>query len=232
MRHPLLLAHIVATLDIISQGRALLAVGVGGATPEWSQVGVEPSRRARRLEEAVTVMKQLWTQPSVSFQGRHFQLQDVSMELKPVQPSGVPVWFACHLQSRSEAQYRRAATLGDGYISIRESPQDYAQVTEKVHQYARQAGRDPQALESAFYLTVNMQTQEDSAREEGIAFLQQYYGAVRGLEGMVFGRPEAVVSRMRDYAQAGARHIIVRFASFDQMPQLETFRQEVLPSFL
>ncbi|MBI4234522.1 MAG: LLM class flavin-dependent oxidoreductase [Chloroflexi bacterium] len=235
LRHPVLLAHAVATLDVLSRGRTVLALGVGGAASEslqreWLTVGVLPQQRVRRLEEGVAVMRRLWAGSSASFQGRHFQLQEVTLEPRPWQRPGVPLWFACHLRSGSEAQYRRAGILGDGVMSIREGPEEYAQVLEKVRVYARGAGRDPAALETAFYLTVNLGLDEGKAREEALEFLRRYYGVGRPEPGMVFGRPEAVVSLIQRYAQAGARHVIVRFASFEGMKQLETFGREVLPA--
>ncbi|HED04286.1 MAG TPA: LLM class flavin-dependent oxidoreductase, partial [Candidatus Fraserbacteria bacterium] len=127
MRHPLLLAQAAHTLDLISQGRLVLAVGVGGAfneaqRREWQAVGVEPSRRAQRLEELVYLLKRLGSEEQVSFRGQHFKLDSVHLEPRPIRRGGVPILLACHLRAGQEAQFRRAAELGDGLISISETP--------------------------------------------------------------------------------------------------------------
>ena len=104
LRHPVLMAHVVGSLDLISRGRAVLAVGVGGAfneaqQREWMAAGVTPSRRATRLEELVEIVKRLSAGETVSYKGRHFTLDSVSMEPRPVQRGGVPVLIACHWES-------------------------------------------------------------------------------------------------------------------------------------
>lgn len=237
LHQPVPLAQAVATLDILSGGRMTLGVGVGGVftegqRKEWLAVGMQPAQRAGRLEEIVTLLKRLWAEPGVTYRGRYFTLEDVTLEPRPVQRPGVPIWIACHYRTGSEAQYRRAALLGDGYISITDSPDEYAEVGRKVRQYAREAGRDPTALDSAFYMTVNVNHDEAKAQEEANAFILSYYGLnFWGGRWGPFGPPEKIISRIREYVQAGARTVILRFASFEQLKQLENFVSEVLPAF-
>lgn len=236
MRHPVLLAHALATLDVLSGGRAVLAAGVGGVFTEeqrreWHAAGVNPRERAGRLEEISQIVKKLWTEDKVTFRGRYFTLENATMELKPVQRGGIPLLLACHLHTGTPAQYRRAARYADGIISITDSPAEFAQVAEKVAAYAREEGRDPASLDVAFYMTVNINRNEEKAREEARAFIMQYYGLDFWKERWgPYGRPEAVVQRIREFAQVGTRHIIVRFASFDQQAQFQAFRNEVLPA--
>lgn len=237
LRHPVLLAHAIGTLDLISGGRAVLALGVGGAfnedqRREWAAVGVNPSRRAGRFEELIKVVKQLGTGEAVSYVGGHFSLDSVRIEPAPVQGGGVPILVACHWRAGRDEQFRRAARLGDGFISISDSPGEYAQVVEKVRRYAGEAGKDFEKMESAFYMTVNLGPDGHQAREEATRYLTAYYGAdIWGDRWGPFGPPEQTVERIRQYAGAGAGTLIVRFASFDQERQLETFLKEVAPTF-
>ena len=235
LRHPVLLAHAVGTLDIISKGRAVLAVGVGGnfneeQRREWLAAGVKPSQRAHRLEELVEIVKRLGSGETVSFAGHHFNLDSVSMD--PVQGRGVPILIACHWRAGLDAQFRRAARLGDGFMSISDSPEEYSRVAEKVRTYAGEEGKDFNRMESAFYMTVNLTGDERKAAEETDRFLMTYYGGkiIRDHWGP-FGPPERTVERIRQYAQAGAGTIVVRFASFDQQAQLDTFLRDVAPAF-
>ncbi len=236
LRHPVLMAHVVGSLDLISRGRAVLAVGVGGAfneaqQREWMAAGVTPSRRATRLEELVEIVKRLSAGETVSYKGRHFTLDSVSMEPRPAQRGGVPVLIACHWRAGRDAQFRRAARLGDGFISISDTPEEYALVLGKVRDYAHEGGRTFDEMEAAFYMTVNLRKDRQKAVEEAENYLMMYYGAnIWGDRWGPFGHPEATVERIRQYARAGAGTIIVRFASFDQEGQLDTFLREVVPA--
>ncbi|MEE9284917.1 MAG: LLM class flavin-dependent oxidoreductase, partial [Dehalococcoidia bacterium] len=237
LRHPVLLAQTVATLDIISGGRTVLGVGVGGAfTPEmrqeWLAATVPPSQRAGRLEETLTLLRRLWTEPAVTFHGRHFHLDDVALEPKPAQRSGVPILIACHQRAGVEAQFRRVAALGDGYISITDSPQQYAETARAVKRYALEEGREFRTMEAVFYMTVNLHADKDRAEDEANAYLLQYYGVNHwGDRWGPFGPPSAVVAAMKSYVAAGAGTIILRFASFDPLSQLSAFAREVMPAF-
>ena len=237
LRHPVLLAQAVATLDVISKGRAVLAVGVGGAfidaqQREWLAAGTTPSKRTGRLEELVSIVRRLGAGETVTQQGRHFDLDSVKMEPLPVQPSGVPILMACHWRAGKEAQFKRAARLGDGFISISDTPEEYARVAEKVRMYAGEEGRDFDQMESVFYMTVNLKQDRAAAREDAEKYLLNYYGAnIWGDRWGPFGPPEETVRRIQEYVAAGAGTVIVRFASSDQEAQLDTFLAEVVPEF-
>ena len=235
LRHPVTLAHAVSTLDLISEGRTVLAVGVGGAfnteqSQEWLNAGVEPSHRATRLEEVVSILRGLVRGEEITCHGRHFDLDSVSIGLKSPQAGGVPILIACHWRAGEEAQFRRAATLGDGFISISDYPDEYALVSEKVRGYAIEDGRSFDGMEAAFYMTVNLDRDAQRATDEADSYLHLYYGMnIWGDRWGPYGPPELTVERIQRYAQSGAGTIIVRFASFEQEKQLETFLSKVVP---
>ncbi len=237
LRHPVLLAHTLGTLDLISGGRTILGMGVGGAfneaqRREWLAAGVDPSQRARRLEELVQIVRRLGAGEEVSFDGHHFKLNSVRMEPRPVQQSGVPILIACHWRAGREQQFRRAARLGNGFISISDTPEEYAKSAERVRTYAAEEGKRPEQLQSAFYMTVNLGEDQRKATAEAERYLTTYYGVnIWGDRWGPFGPPQWTVERIGQYSQAGAGTIIVRFASFDQEGQLDTFLREVAPTF-
>ncbi len=238
LRHPVLLAQTMATLDLISKGRLVIGAGVGGAfndeqRREWRAAGVLPGRRTSRLEEIVQVVRELGSGKPVTFSGKHFSLDQVVMEPRTVQPAGVPILLASHWRAQQEAQMARAARLGNGLISISDTPEEYSQLVQRVRAIAAGLGRDPDRFETAFYLTVNLGQDSSTAEAEAGEFLTRYYGAnIWGTRWGPFGDPERVRERMAEYVEAGAQTLVVRFASFEPERQLETFLDRVAPAFL
>ena len=234
LRHPVSLAQAAGTVDLISGGRLVLGVGVGGAfndaqRREWWNAGVDPATRASRFEEVVSVARRLMAGEAVTHRGRHFELEDVSVE--PVSPQGgVPVLVACHWRANVERQFHRAAEFGDGYISISDYPDEFVKVGEKIRSQSEQLGRDAARTEAAFYVTVNLNDDEEAAAEEADRFLRGYYGInIWGDRWGPYGPAERAAERIRRYASAGADTVIVRFASFDQPGQMRIFLERVVP---
>lgn len=238
LRHPVLLAQTMATVDLISQGRLIIAAGVGGAfnreqQQEWENAGVASSRRASRLEEMVQILKGLGSSQPLTFSGKHFHLDAVRMQPQPVQPGGVPVLLACHWNGRArDVQMARAARLGDGVISISDTPDEFAQMVKQVRGLAGELGRDPEELEAVMYLTVNLDQDVSRAEAEAEKFLTGYYGAeIWGSRWGPFGDHRRVADRLAAYVEAGAQTLVVRFASFEPERQLDIFLEKVAPSF-
>jgi probable F420-dependent oxidoreductase len=113
LRHPTVVAKTATTVDLISRGRLTLGVGVGGEyAKEFEACGIDVHERGRRVDESIVVMRRLWRESKVTHKGRFFAFTDVTMEPRPAQPGGPPVWIG----GRSEAAQRRAGLLGDGYL--------------------------------------------------------------------------------------------------------------------
>ena len=244
LRHPVLLAQMAGTVDLISGGRLQLGVGVGGAfnamqQAEWRNAQVNQRTRAPRLEEMLQVIKGLGAGQPYSFSGRHFELDEVVMEPTPVQPGGVPVYLGVHWHGRGdgqgaqrERQARRAARFSDGVISISATPNEFIEMNDTVRGYCDEYGRSPGEMSSVMYLTVNLD--EDVARGEAEAedWLLGYYGAnIWGDRWGPFGDAERTRERIHAYAEAGADQIVVRFATYRQEEQMQTFLEQVAPDF-
>ncbi len=236
LRHPVQLAQMAATVDTISGGRLILGAGVGGAfnaaqQQEWLNVGVKPSQRARRFEEVLEITNGLTCGEEVTFEGRHFNYDGVSVQPRAVQPNGVPFLVACHWRAGRERQFQRAAKLGAGFMSISDYPDEYSRVVDRVRGYTAEYGGDPESPEATFYMTVNLREDETAAAEEADTFLHQYYGSnIWGDRWGPFGNPQKVAERIAQYHEAGAQTIIVRFASFEQERQLDTFLNDIVPT--
>ena len=237
LRHPVLLAQTAATVDLISRGRLVIGAGVGGAfneeqVREWQTAGVPHRQRAGRLEEVVQVMQRLGAGQPVTFSGRYYTLDEVVMEPRPVQPGGVPILLAAHGRAKKDAQIARVARLGNGVMSISDTPQEYGELVHRVRDTAAREGRDPSRLESAFYMTVNIDNDSAQAELEANDYLTRYYGAnIWGSRWGPFGPAESVAARIAEYADAGAETVVVRFASFQPERQLATFLEQVAPAF-
>lgn len=108
---PYQLARTLATADLVSGGRITMAVGVGWLKEEFDILGVDWTKRGGRTDEAMTVLRTLWSDPHPEFHGEHFNLPPVTFQPKPVQPGGPPLFVA----GLSKPAFRRAAKFGDGW---------------------------------------------------------------------------------------------------------------------
>ena len=129
MRDPLLLAKQCATIDHLSQGRLLPVFGVGSdVAPEWKAAGYEPKGRGKRADEALEIMRRLWSEESVDFEGEYYRYQGASISPRPVQKE-LPLWIG----GSSKAAIRRTARLGTGWLGGIASPAQVAPVIEAIH---------------------------------------------------------------------------------------------------
>jgi alkanesulfonate monooxygenase SsuD/methylene tetrahydromethanopterin reductase-like flavin-dependent oxidoreductase (luciferase family) len=237
LRHPVLLAQTLNTVDLISGGRLVIGAGVGGAfnddqKREWEASGVPSKGRGRRFEEIIEIVQGLGSGKPFDFHGRDFDLDATLMRPVPSRPGGIPFLLASHYRAQSQAQIRRAARLGAGIISITDTPEEFAQVVQQVNEKAAEYGRDPECLEKTFYLTVNMNPDLSEAEADANEWLTGYYGSdIWGTRWGPFGGPDRVAERIGEYVAAGAGTVVVRFASFEPEKQLEIFLDRVAPRF-
>lgn len=143
IRHPFVGARGFATLDIVSGGRARCGVGAGWLRTEWQAAGIDPATRGARLDEAIAVVRRLWTEPEIAHDGEHFAFEPVAFEPKPIQPGGPPILVG----GESDRALRRAATLGDGWLGMDHTPASAAARAARLRELAAEAGRDPGAVE-------------------------------------------------------------------------------------
>jgi alkanesulfonate monooxygenase SsuD/methylene tetrahydromethanopterin reductase-like flavin-dependent oxidoreductase (luciferase family) len=226
LRNPVLVAHVVGTVDWLSRGRVDL--GIGYARPndpvqehEYRVLGHDPSKRIKMSEELVHIIRKLWRENDVSYAGSFSNFEHITVEPKPIQPGGVPIWLA---SNNVEPGLKRVARMADGWLTNITDPRVYKECLGKILAYAAEAGRDPEAIEPGLYFTLAGGGQQ--AIEEGQKFLSQYYNrpyeAVAKAMVCVMGSWEQVLDQMQAYMEAGARTLVLRFATSDQIRHLES----------
>jgi len=142
LRHPILLAKQLATLDLLSEGRLVVQPTVGWHRSEYDALGVPFGERGRLLDEHLAAWRALWATSPASFDGDHYAFRDVHLEPKPRRPEGPPLWFGG--QTVHPRLMRRLTTYGSGFNPLgRPSDDDL----ERVRTSMRDAGRDPDELE-------------------------------------------------------------------------------------
>lgn len=138
LRHPILIARAVVSLDVLSGGRVSLGVGVGWLEEEFAAVGVDFATRGARARECARALKILWTEREPTFAGRHFEFGPVFFEPKPVQKPHPPLLFG----GESDTALRRAATLGDGWYGVGHTPASAATQVQKLRDLLAERGRE------------------------------------------------------------------------------------------
>jgi probable F420-dependent oxidoreductase len=230
---PAVIAKQVADLDQLTGGRVALGIGVGGEYPqEFRACGIPVSERGTRTDEAIGVLRALWTGEEITRAGRFFPLEKVRILPAPVQGAALPILVA----GRQEAAMRRAAQLGDGWMPYLYSPRRYAESVTRIQQLAAETGRSLDGFEWLHFLFTNVREDAGRARAEAAAFLGGTYA--QDFDAMIervaaAGDPKQVASRVREFVDAGARHIIFAVASAtERMAMAHTLVREVIPRVL
>jgi alkanesulfonate monooxygenase SsuD/methylene tetrahydromethanopterin reductase-like flavin-dependent oxidoreductase (luciferase family) len=251
-RHPVMLAHQWASLDMLSGGRSWLAVCLGGPDEasaaqarEHAAMGIESSERVARLEEGIAALRKLFGEEKVSHRGRFYRFEDVTIEPRPLQQP-CPIWIASNptgltwrggasaSNTAVERGYRRVARLADGWMTNKLSPSEFREQWARIARLAREEGRDPARLGSALYHNININEDRTAGLEESKAFLDAYYTSQFSpsfVEGWtVAGSPKQCIEELRAYFEAGVGHMALRLSSWNQRGQLERFLGEVAPA--
>jgi probable F420-dependent oxidoreductase len=138
LRHPFVSARAVATLDIISGGRFEFGIGSSWNGAEWTAVGLDFASRGRRVDEAITVCRRLWTEDVIAHHGEFFDFDDVMFEPKPVQKPHPPIVVG----GDSPAALRRTAVLGDGWIPMNHTIDQIPASAARIAELRAKAGRE------------------------------------------------------------------------------------------
>jgi len=232
LRHPTIIAKEFGSLDVMSGGRVLLTVGVGGDYPrEFAACGIPMTERGQRTQEAIEIMKKYWSGERFDYDGKIFKLTDVDMLPKPVTPGGPPIWVS----GRQVPPMRRAATIGDGWHPYMYTPDLCRQSFEKVKQFAETAGRElPKDYVFACFIYVSLLDDEEAARNRGVE--EMTYRYEQDFSELVdkycaHGPPSKVVDSLSKFIEAGANYLILApiMPPEARGEHLERLAREVIP---
>jgi probable F420-dependent oxidoreductase len=233
LRSPAVAAKTSATLDVLSGGRLIFGVGVGGENPkEFEVCGVPHRERGARVTEAIEVVRALWRDTPASFHGRFTRFDQVSLDPKPIQRPGPPVWIG----GRSEAALARAARQGDGWISYVVHPQRYAAATARIREEAARAGRSLDRFVNAHLAFVTIGDDYEKARATWVRLLSQRYaqdfGPLASKYGII-GTPAQCAEQIERFAEAGCTYFVMNpiCDNEDTDGQFEQMAADIFPRF-
>jgi alkanesulfonate monooxygenase SsuD/methylene tetrahydromethanopterin reductase-like flavin-dependent oxidoreductase (luciferase family) len=224
LRPPVTAAQTIASVDLLSGGRLVLAVGAGFpgpfGEPVYAMAGTPWPNRFKRLDETVELWRRLWTgQGPTSFHGDVLHFDDIAPATRAFRPQGPPIW----LGGATPAALARTGRLYDGWLPYPPLPADYATGIAAVRRAAADAGRGDRPMAPALFVNVLLTDAADGGRAELDAFARGNYGrpieTLEQIQAMASGTPEAVTERLAEYVTAGARHLVVRIAALDVAAQ-------------
>jgi probable F420-dependent oxidoreductase len=203
---PLMVAHQWATLDYVSNGRAILGVGLGRAH-HYRQFAVPEEGRVRRFREEVDLIRALWTEQTVNYHGRFYQLENGTMSPKPVQKPHLPIWMGV---GHPDA-IRRAASLADGWMgSGGSSIAEFARSVPLLREALVQAGRDPADFPISKRIFMAVDERPEVARAEMHRWFTEVYHNPPGTDASgIHGTPEQVRERLEEVIAMGANHLLL-----------------------
>jgi alkanesulfonate monooxygenase SsuD/methylene tetrahydromethanopterin reductase-like flavin-dependent oxidoreductase (luciferase family) len=242
VRDPLVFAYQWATLDLMSNGRRLLAactglVAGGASAREGVPFGVTDSERADRLVENIDICRRLWSGPHVSYKGRFRSFEDVTLQPRPVQQP-CPVWIASNPRpplagARLERALGRVAQIADGWMTTRLAPGLARNNWLGIASALEREGRSAAAFPTMAYHNVNLNPDRQTALEETKRFLDAYYGPVFSPQMVeawtAAGTTEQCIGHLRELLAEGPKSVTLRITSWHQTEQFERLVGELLP---
>lgn len=245
-RNPVLFASQWSSLDVISEGRTLLAACMGypsrqhpTAAKELEVMGIGSKERPRRLEEMIQVLRLLWSDEHATFHGKYYSFDDVNLLPKPVQQP-CPIYIAATPRASAigaegvERALRRIARYADGWMTNQIEPEPFEDHLSRLRKMLVEEGRDPDRFRTALYYGICVKPDRDQALREAKAFLDAYYLKDFTREGVEIwtacGPVEHCVRRVQRFVNAGVNHITIRPIGRDLQGQLRIYLEEVLPA--
>jgi probable F420-dependent oxidoreductase len=228
LHNPVHLAKTIASVDQLSRGRVEIGLVTGGPARMFSAFGVDPASFVARFGEGLRLMRQLWTQPCVDFDGRFWQLRNAAMEPKPVQQPHPPIWFG---GSHPNA-LARAVRYAHGFIGAGSSTTAaFAQHARIARDQLHQQRRDPASFTLAKRVYIAVDNDADKARDRITDALERRYGyfGMTNLPAVpVAGTVDDCAAGLHEVAAAGAQVILLN-PLFDELHQMHRLATEVIP---
>lgn len=228
LHNPVHLAKTIASVDQLSRGRLEIGLATGGPDRMFSAFGVDPAGYVARFGEGLRLMRQLWTQRRVDFDGRFWQLRDAAMEPKPFQKPHPPIWIGGSHPNALD----RAVRLAHGFLGAGSSTTAaFARQAKIARDQLGRQRRDPRSFTLAKRVYIAVDDDGDNARDRIANALQHRYGyfGMTGLAAVpVAGTVDDCVAGLHEVAAAGAQMILLN-PLFDELDQMHRLATEVIP---
>lgn len=245
-RHPILIAKVFASLDVMSQGRAILGVGAGWNSHEFEVLGVPRNKRGELLDEGVAIIRRLWRENHVDHAGKHFQFNDVSVEPKPVQQPFLPIWFGSfgpEVQEFSPLVDRvlaRIGRLGDGWVPLtystpgREmmSPEKLGEAWRRIEAAIVESGRDPEQFEIIYSHWSYVMRDEAAEKARCEQAVQRWFDGTydEARKTYLIGSAEEIVDTLKHATSGLPRVDRFIFTPFNyDLEQMDRLVEDVMP---
>jgi probable F420-dependent oxidoreductase len=224
-RNPVQLAKALANVDHLSDGRLTVGVGLGAGTRNYAAFGIPEERRVARFEEAVKVMKALWTEQRVTLKGEFWKVEGSAMQPRPFQKPHMPLIFGGH----SEPAQRRAVRMADGWMAAGSTSTDESLADiRRMHGFLAEAGRDRSRFWLSKRLYIAIDDDENRARRrlsEALAY--QYAGRNMDTVGLA-ATPARAVEVLGTLRDAGLHHVALN-PCYDHLDQMSLLASRVIP---
>ena len=231
LRHPGPVAKQIATLDLLSGGRLIFGVGVGGEfQSDFDVSGIPLHERGARLSESIDVLRALWRGEPATYAGRHFAFEDITMLPAPRQPGGPPIWCG----GRQDAALRRAGRLADGYVSYVITPERFQRALETVATAHTEAGRAGDRFGTGHLLFARIDKDYETALDVATHHLSVRYAMdfrEPAKKYCALGSAADVAAAIEKFYQAGCRTIVFDLIGpyEERLEHLEAIAHDVLP---
>jgi alkanesulfonate monooxygenase SsuD/methylene tetrahydromethanopterin reductase-like flavin-dependent oxidoreductase (luciferase family) len=239
LRHPVSFAYEWASPDQLSGGRTQLTLCLGGIGPreqvdrEFTTMGATLKERVPRMLEGIRILRRLWSEDDVTFEGRFHSFEGVTVEPKPVQ-APCPIWIANNPPTATaDRAYRRVVEHADGWMTGSLPGPHFQARWEEIRALRVAARGTADGFASALHIRGNVGDQKDTAIADAARFVARYYGNTPSRDHLekqcIVGTPEECAEGLVELHHSGCRHIVVGMASLDQEEQIKRWATQVVP---
>ncbi|MFX0136322.1 MAG: LLM class flavin-dependent oxidoreductase, partial [Candidatus Hodarchaeota archaeon] len=230
-RHPSLLAKMVSTIDHVSKGRIILGIGAGWYKAEHIAFGFNWDKfpiRINHLKESILLMKKLWTEDNVTFNGEYYKTINATLEPKPLQKPHPPIWIG----GKSPAIKQLLAEEGNGWIPVLPSLDHLSKDLEEIKTSMEKINRDFNQLEIAYGgAAYTLITDNKKLANKELKKISNYRKIPIDKLICMIGNSSFIKERILQYKKVGVKHIVTGFLDFPNLTSLRQFAELVIPTF-
>ena len=241
-RSPSYLAKVAASIDVISNGRLEMGIGGGWYEHEYKAYGYpfpKPSVRLGELDEAIQIMRMMWSEGEASFEGEHYTIDGAICQPKPIQDPMIPIWVAGGGERYTLATAARYAD----YTNFGGTLETFIQKSEVLEQHCAREGRDFASITRTanFNVLIGENTSQIDAAERAMRTrfatvlddpdlaMNRLFGGI----GSVVGTPDQIIEHLKAYEAAGMDYAIIYFSEAAYTTDgMDLFAREVMPAFV